>query len=493
MTAPLVERLPAWATAEACAGLLGARPWFGWLDAAADHAGLGRWSYLVAEPWAAYRAFGARTERREGDGPWVAVAGDVLTALQAELDRCATPHAPGAPAFQGGALGYLAYDWGRVLEPRPAAHHADLGLPDAIFGLYDVVLAFDHANGEGWIVSTGLPATGAARAARARERLEALQPPPHPRTPPRPLGDALAADTGTLAPPSARAPSFPVLGLEGAEHVGLQSTFTRRGYLSAVQRVREYILAGDIFQANLSQRFEAPLAEPAGRLYARLRRNNPAPFGAWLAFDDATLLSVSPERFLRLAGRTVETRPIKGTRPRGLGPMHDEALSRELSESDKDRAENVMIVDLLRNDLSRVCRPGTVRVPTLFHLEQHPTVHHLVSTVTGELAPGLGATDLLRATFPGGSITGAPKVRAMQVIAELEPTERGPYCGAIGWLGVTGDMDTSIAIRTCVARGDRVYFSGGGGIVADSDPDLEYHETLHKVKGIVRTLAGRSS
>ncbi|HEX5635199.1 MAG TPA: aminodeoxychorismate synthase component I, partial [Gemmatimonadales bacterium] len=256
---------------------------------------------------------------------------------------------------------------------------------------------------------------------------------------------------------------------------------------------REYILAGDIFQANLSQRFEAPIPETAGRLYARLRRRNPAPFGAWLAFDDAVLLSVSPERFLRLEGRQVETRPIKGTRPRGLGPMHDEALSRELSESDKDRAENVMIVDLLRNDLSRVCRPGTVRVPELFHLEQHPTVHHLVSTVTGELAPGLGASELLRATFPGGSITGAPKVRAMEIIAELEPSERGVYCGAIGWLGVTGDMDTNIAIRTCVARGGRVYFSGGGGIVADSDPELEYHETLHKVKGIVRTLAEPAS
>jgi para-aminobenzoate synthetase component 1 len=486
-----VERLPAHLTAEACAGRLGGRRWFAWLDAGSDHAGLGRWSYLGAEPWAAYRAFGARTERREGDGPWLPVPGDVLDALQEELAAHATPALAGAPAFQGGAVGWLAYDWGRVLERRPCARHADLGLPDALFGLYDVVVAWDHHAGEGWLVSTGLPARGAARETRARERLAEWRTAFATVTQPPPLGDALAAHTG--APGPERAPSFPVLALEGAEQVGLRSTFTQRGYQSAVQRVREYILAGDIFQANLSQRFEAPLAETPGRLYARLRRNNPAPFGAWLAFDDATLLSVSPERFLRLDGRAVETRPIKGTRPRGLGPMHDEALSRELSESDKDRAENVMIVDLLRNDLSRVCRPGSVRVPELFHLEQHPTVHHLVSTVTGELADGHGAAALLRATFPGGSITGAPKVRAMEIIAELEPTERGPYCGAIGWLGVTGDMDTNIAIRTCVARGDRVYFSGGGGIVADSDPGLEYHETLHKVKGIVRTLAGRSS
>jgi anthranilate/para-aminobenzoate synthase component I len=201
---------------------------------------------------------------------------------------------------------------------------------------------------------------------------------------------------------------------------------------------------------------------------------------------------VSPERFLLLEGRRVETRPIKGTRPRGLGPMHDQALGRELTESEKDRAENVMIVDLLRNDLSRVCRPGSVRVPELFTLEQHPTVLHLVSTVVGETLPGVTATELLRATFPGGSITGAPKVRAMEIIAELEPTERGLYCGSIGYISHSGSMDTNIAIRTCVLRNGRIYFSGGGGIVADSDPEHEYRETLHKVQGIVRTLARRA-
>ena len=283
-----------------------------------------------------------------------------------------------------------------------------------------------------------------------------------------------------------------MLGLEGAEAIGLRSTFTGRGYLSAVQRVREYILAGDIFQANLSQRFEAPLEGAPLPFYLRLRQENPAPFGAFLSCDDVTVLSVSPERFLSLNGAQVETRPIKGTRPRGLGPMHDQALGRELTESEKDRAENVMIVDLLRNDLSRVCRPGSVRVPELFTLEQHPTVHHLVSTVLGDLRPGVDATELLRATFPGGSITGAPKVRAMEIIAELEPTERGLYCGSIGYVSHTGAMDMNIAIRTCVVRNGRVYFSGGGGIVADSDPEHEYRETLHKVQGIVRTLARRA-
>jgi para-aminobenzoate synthetase component 1 len=202
---------------------------------------------------------------------------------------------------------------------------------------------------------------------------------------------------------------------------------------------------------------------------------------------------VSTERFLRLSGTHVETRPIKGTRPRGLGPMHVAMLGRVLSESDKDRAENVMIVDLLRNDLSRVCRPGSVRVPELFSLEHHPTVHHLVSTVVGELEPGRDVVDLVRATFPGGSITGAPKVRAMEIIAELEPTRRGVYCGSLGYFSVTGEMDTSIAIRTCVTQGGRVYFQAGGGIVADSDPELEYRETLDKARGIIRALANAGS
>jgi para-aminobenzoate synthetase component 1 len=280
------------------------------------------------------------------------------------------------------------------------------------------------------------------------------------------------------------------MGIENAEQIGLRSTFTHRGYLDAVARVREYIVAGDIFQANLSQRFQAPAPSAPFDLYGKLRRRNPAPFAAYLGFGDVVVLSASPERFLSLDenGRHVETRPIKGTRPRGLGPMHDAALGRALSESDKDRAENVMIVDLLRNDLSRVCRPGTVRVPELFALEQHPTVHHLVSTVVGELEPEADAVALLRAAFPGGSITGAPKVRAMEIIAELEPTRRGVYCGSVGYISTSGAMDTSIVIRTYVALNGQVYFQAGGGIVADSDPELEYRETLDKARALIEIL-----
>ena len=266
--------------------------------------------------------------------------------------------------------------------------------------------------------------------------------------------------------------------------------YTRAHYLKAVERVRDYIFAGDIFQANLSQRFEAPLFESPWALYRRLG-NAIRPLCRVPRFPGSlAVLSASPERFLRVdADGRVETRPIKGTRPRGIGPEHDAALGQALAESAKDRAENLMIVDLMRNDLSRVCAPGTVRVAELFALEQYATVHHLVSTVVGQLAPGADALDLLRAAFPGGSITGAPKLRAMEIIAELEPSRRGVYCGSIGYWSVTGELDTSIAIRTAVVRNGRVYFNAGGGIVADSDPADEYQETLDKARGLIDALA----
>jgi para-aminobenzoate synthetase component 1 len=225
-------------------------------------------------------------------------------------------------------------------------------------------------------------------------------------------------------------------------------------------------------------------------LYQRLRRRNPAPFAAYLDTGDVQIVSASPERFLELKGRQVETRPIKGTRPRGSTTEEDARLGDELLASEKDRAENVMIVDLLRNDLSRVCRDHSVLTPEICALESFATVHHLVSTVTGELRPGLDAVDLLRATFPGGSITGAPKIRAMEIIAELEPTRRGPYCGAIGWVGCDGRMDTSITIRTYAIKERQVAFQAGGGIVADSDPAAEYEETLDKARALIEALRG---
>jgi para-aminobenzoate synthetase component I len=485
---PLVEPLGRTADpAEVCARFLDL-PYVLFLDSAAGEHPDAQYSFLAADPARVVRSKGVSTEiRNVSGGDWTRVEGDALSVARALLPSETTAPVPGLPPFQGGIAGYIGYDWGAVLERLPRPRYDDLAIPDVVLGLYDWIIAWDHRIGTAWLISTGLPESGDGQERRARARMELVRE----RLGGRGVSGKVGKRASTLGPSShATAPSYPVVGIDGAEKIGLRSTFTHREYLDAVARVREYILAGDIFQANLSQRFQSRWDEPPFDLYRKLRRRNPAPFAAYLGFGELAVLSASPERFLRLDEdrRRIETRPIKGTRPRGLGPMHDAALGRALAESEKDRAENVMIVDLLRNDLSRVCRPGTVRVPELFALEHHPTVHHLVSTVVGEIEPGSGAVELIRAAFPGGSITGAPKVRAMEIIAELEPTQRGVYCGSIGYVSATGAMDTSIVIRTYLALGGQVYFQAGGGIVADSDPELEYGETLDKARGLIETL-----
>jgi len=479
--APLVAALaPAPDPLDCCARLAGL-PYVVFLDSASDPDHLGRHSFLTADPFTAVRAKGLLTQQLV-DGDWIRIDADPLARVRALLAPHGRPPVADVPPFQGGAAGYLGYDWGAALERVPRPRYDDLAVPDLLLGVYDWVIAWDHQAGRAWLISTGIPEKGAAQDRRAASRLAFVRE--------RLTRDARCEmrDASVRIPsPVSRilaAPSYPVPDIPG-----VRSNFTRAGYFDAVARVIEYIRAGDIFQANLSQRLEAPLGDTPLALYDRLRQRNPAPFSAYLDFGDLVVASSSPERFLRIEpdGR-VETRPIKGTRPRGVGPEHDAALALALAESEKDRAENVMIVDLLRNDLSRVCRPGSVRVPELFALEHYATVHHLVSTVVGDLAPGHDAVDLLRAAFPGGSITGAPKVRAMQVIAELEPTARGVYCGAIGYLSTSGALDTSIVIRTYLARGSDVYFQVGGGIVADSDPEQEYRETLDKAQGLIAAL-----
>ena len=460
------------------------------LDSATAGTRLGRYSFVTADPVAVVQSKGPRTEIRDANGART-VGGDVLLHVGALLVPHRRAGLDGLPPFQGGAAGYLAYDWGRVLERIPENRYEDLELPDAVFGIYDWVIAWDHGASGAWLISTGIPEVDeAARSRRAADRAaHVLKLLSSDRG-----ADVVTSSPGELAkarPTIATAPSHPVEGGWWDRRLDVRSSYTHAGYLDAVARVREYILAGDIFQANLSQRFEAPLTESAWDLYRRMRVRNAAPFAAFVETPNASIVSASPERFLYVDERGhVETRPIKGTMPRGFGPEHDGLLGQALSESAKDRAENLMIVDLMRNDLSRVCRPGTVRVPELFALEHYATVHHLVSTVVGELAPGRNALDLLRAAFPGGSITGAPKVRAMEIIAELEPSQRSVYCGSIGYYSVSGALDTSIAIRTVIAPAgrNRVYFSAGGGIVADSDPELEYRETLHKARGMIDAL-----
>ncbi|MGH7644960.1 MAG: aminodeoxychorismate synthase component I [Gemmatimonadales bacterium] len=459
MSAPFVEELVPAPDPLATLSRFADLPHPVFLDSAAASPRLGAHSFLAADPVAVLRS--------ERGVP------DPLAWTRRALAPYARAPLAGLPPFQGGVAGYLAYEWGASLEQVPRPGRDDVPVPDAVLGLYDWVIAWDHAAGRAWIISTGIGEAGSGkREAWAAERLAWVK-----EAVGRTGGQAVRATTSTRPPdrPTAQ---------------GLQSDFTRDEYVAGVSRVRDYILAGDIFQANLAQRFQARLWDTPLELYRRLRRVSPAPFAAFLGCGDFAVASISPERFLRVdpAAGTIESRPIKGTRPRGADPAADEALARALAASDKDRAENVMIVDLVRNDVSRVARPGSVRVPELCVLERHPTVHHLVSTVTAELDAGRDALDLLAACFPGGSVTGAPKVRAMQIIAQLERAPRGVYCGAIGYLSVTGALDTSVAIRTAVARDRAVVFHAGAGIVADSDPETEYQETRDKAAAFARAL-----
>jgi para-aminobenzoate synthetase component 1 len=436
------------------------------LDSARLDPGLGRWSWVAADPFLFLSSRDGRIrlgdECRTGD-PW--------TLLERCLARFRLPPDPTVPLpFRTGVVGWIGYEAARHLERLPAAAGDEPAFPDLELGFYDTILAFDRLERRAWIVSSGFPERAPeARLARRSARAE--------------MFSGRLARAPELPPPDPRPVPVP------------RSNFDRASFEAAVRRVVDYVLAGDIFQANLAQRFTTVLPEGLDPfdLYRRLRRINPAPMAAFLDFGRTVIASASPERFLWLEGSRVETRPIKGTRPRGPTPREDEALARELLESEKERAENVMIVDLLRNDLSRVCRPKSVRVPELCVLERHPTVHHLVSTVTGELEPGRGPVDLLRATFPGGSITGAPKIRAMEIIAELEPDRRGPYCGAVLWIGFDGAMDSAITIRTFAIRDRTLTFAVGGGITASSEPAAEYEETMAKARALLRALSGEGA
>jgi len=502
VTTVVEELLPVPDPEQVCERLSGL-PYRLWLDSATATSRLGQFSFVTADPELVVRGRDRAVEIVDRRGESRHHEGDALAAVRDILAPFAQTRLDGLPPFQGGAAGYIAYDWGRVLERLPSPRYDDIGLDDVALGIYDWVIAWDHAARRAWLISTGIPELDvAARGRRAGERSSqvlALLSASVGRVPLDPATDVgrvpldPATDVGRVpldpATSDSSAPSYPVEGGWWDPSLELRSSFTRRDYLAAVARVVEYVHAGDIFQTNLSQRFEVALHEPVWTLYKRLRRRNAAPFAAFMDLPGGAVLSASPERFLHVdsAGH-VETRPIKGTRPRGIGPEHDAALGQALTESAKDRAENLMIVDLMRNDLSRVCAPGSVRVPELFALERYATVHHLVSTVVGDLEPGRDALDLLRAAFPGGSITGAPKVRAMEIIAELEPSRRSIYCGSLGYWSLTGELDTSIAIRTAVARRGRLYFNAGGGIVADSNPEQEYRETLDKARGIIDAL-----
>ncbi len=474
LAAPLVEELSPAPSAWEAALRFADYPFFLFLDSAAAGPPLGRYSFVTADPFATLFVRGREVY---APAPRRYASGDPWGALAEYLAPFPTATVPGLPPFQGGAAGLFGYGLCHHVERLPPARRDDFRVPDMAVGLYDWVLAFDHQAGRAWLLSTGYPQRLEAGRQRAEGRLrwarQVLQSPPRPPRPPRPP----ALTSADLAP------RFPL-----ADHPGVTSSFSRADYLAAVRRAVEYVHAGDCFQVNLAQRLLHPATLPPLELYGRLRERNPAPFAGYFDLGDFAVASASPERFVRVERGQVETRPIKGTRPRGATPEEDRRRADELLRSAKDRAENVMIVDLLRNDLGRVCAYGSVRVEAVCRLESYRHVHHLVSEVRGRLREGKGPVDLLRAAFPGGSVTGAPKVRAMEIIAELEPVARGPYCGSLGYVGFDGSMDTSILIRTFTAGRGWYQFPVGGGIVADSTPEGEYAETLYKAEGLLRAL-----
>jgi para-aminobenzoate synthetase component 1 len=455
---PLIEELSPppdpWAVAQRFIGL----PKLLWFDSAGGPSELARYSYIAASPfeWFEFRG-------QEMPNPF--------EVLREQLSRYRSASIPGLPPFQGGAAGLLGYDLCHWLERLPRAKVDEFSTPDLAVGFYDWVIAWDHYADRCWLISTGFP----NRFEQARIQVKKIQ-------------SYLELSRTQPARPYSR-PINPVMRHPLPDFPNVFSNFNRAGFLSTVDRAVEYTHAGDCFQVNIAQRLVTPLREEPLDLYGRLRKVNPASFAAYFDTGYFQILSASPERFLKLShNRQIETRPIKGTRPRGRTEEEDRANIAELLASAKDRAENVMIVDLLRNDLGRVCEYGSVTVPAVCQLESHPTVHHLVSQVRGQLRPGLSAIDVLKAAFPGGSVTGAPKVRAMEIIAELEPHARGPYCGCLGWIGFDGAMDTNILIRTFTAGKGWLKFPVGGGIVADSVPEREYEETLHKAAGLLRAL-----
>ncbi|MGW8370284.1 MAG: aminodeoxychorismate synthase component I [Gammaproteobacteria bacterium] len=431
-------------------------PYCVFLDSGHGSSFAGRYDILAADPYLTLTTIGTTTKISSRETTQSSVE-DPLDLLRRSLGKV-RPSLPDIP-FAGGAIGCLSYDIGRRFEHWPAVAARDIEFPDMVVGLYDWAFVVDHEERRTFLVSAG-------RDRRTHERWAWL--------------------TGLAEELCVRPrPAFEVVS-------DVRSDFDRAGYALAFGDVQEHIRRGDCYQVNLAQRFDARVRGDAWDAYTALRRISPAPFSVYMSTPHGDILSSSPERFLQVADGRVETKPIKGTRPRSVDAAVDRRLRQELANSPKDRAENVMIVDLLRNDLGKVCAPGSVTVTRLFDIESFAHVHHLVSTVSGQLAPGRHALDLVRGCFPGGSITGAPKLRAMEIIEALEPVRRSVYCGSLGYLGFDGRMDLNIAIRTLLRCGNSIYAWAGGGIVADSNVDAEYQESLDKASGLLAVLSGSS-
>jgi para-aminobenzoate synthetase component I len=443
-------------------------PHFAFLDSRLQENGLGKYSFIAFDPFLIFRSKGNRVWITAGDGRPVKeeTAVNSFAALNRVMTSYRIPRGWGCDAapFLGGGIGYLSYELGRQIEVLPATTRDVTGIPESYLCFYNAVIVYNHPQ-EKMYISYFDPCCPSRIGSLSQLKAE------------------LAAIPAGLYDSRPLSPGWKTLREESDLWRHFRRDFSRREYMDAIDRIKEYILGGDIYQADLTQRFETDMEDiQPWELYKRLMHINPAPFAAYLNFDGVQVVSSSPERFLAVKDRYVETRPVKGTVKRGSTPAEDRKNREFLLKDEKNRAELAMIVDLLRNDIGRVCQAGSVKVKAFPELESYASMHHLVSTITGRLAEGKNIIDLLNATFPGGSITGAPKIRAMEILDQLEPVERGIYTGTIGYLGFNGCADLNIVIRTVIVTGNKAHIQAGGGIVADSLAGDEYDETLLKAQ-----------
>ena len=424
------------------------------LDSGCDPQRLGRYSIMGCDPQKVIRSYAGGVQVETAEGTHL-LSEDPIKTMEKTLSEQSVKYSGHLP-FVGGAVGYFGYGLCRITEGIDIKGQKDGGEPDMEVGFYDSALVFDNLLGQAWAAACGTDRPDCEKKIKSFIKLFERNP--------------KEKNRGVF------------------ELSRMKSNFTKEGYISSIRKIKEYIREGDTYQVNLSQRYGAKAELDPFELYKRLRSINPAPFAAYLGFKGSTILCSSPERFLSLRNGIIRTRPIKGTRPRAKDGPSDEKMKAELLDSEKDAAEHIMIVDLERNDLGKICEYGSVLVKELKIIESYPTVHHLVSTIKGRVRKGISQADCIRACFPGGSITGAPKFRAMQIIDELEPTPRGVYTGSIGYLGYEGSMDLNIVIRTMVYREGRIFFNVGGGIVADSNALDEFAETTDKGRALFKSL-----
>ena len=445
------------------------------LESSGDIKSLARYSFLGGNPSLIFKSKGEKIEIEQA-GNITKITGNPFNELELLMNKFRFRQESAISPLTGGAVGYFGYDLARFLETLPSKSIDDLKLPDAYFMFIDTMIVFDHWENKKYILSVTKPSKNLKE---RKKREESAQ-------------KSLAFLEKKIRLREKRKANRKIhTGYNG--EIKISPMISKEEYIEMIKRVKEYIRAGDVYEVNLSHRLEAELENDPWKIYKKIISFNPAPFSAYMKFGDLKIISSSPERFLNVKGTAAESRPIKGTRPRGKTPGEDKALKNELSLSEKERAENLMIVDLVRNDLGRVCKFGSVEVAELMAIEPYSRVFQMVSTIRGELDGDKNNFDCIKACFPGGSMTGAPKIRAMEIIEELEPVKRGIYSGSLGYLSFSGETDFNIIIRTLIASKGKMYLQVGGAIVADSDPEAEYEETWHKAMSVLGGIGGEVS